>query len=665
MNKLLIAQRRIMVILLFLEAAMITLSIVFYYYKPQWGYYFIVLASSCAFFFLLDFLIGVSFNFLFKKTRGNAELKAADIIGQDVTEAYNFGQIGLAVCDHNDNVIWTNEFLSSRFNNLLDKNIFDLFPGLFTLSDKNYSNQSIKITAESHVYQVELLKDARLYIFKDITDFENIYVYNQNQSPVIGYICIDNYSDVQIFVGDETRFADMLSDLRKMISNFGEKTNSLLRRIKEDRYLFITTMETYEKIFKDKFSIVDQVREKFPDGFTLSIGAAYGFPDYAKLAELASDALDVALSRGGDQTVIQPFSQQMIYIGGKTELLPSRNRVKIRTLSNSFLTILGNYKNVLIMGHTQADLDAIGSCLGVYLLCKFIGVPAKICWEEQLVEDKTRMAVESEYNKSEMDEMFVKMRNVDSLVTEETLLVLCDHNNPRISMFPNLINKCNQIAVVDHHRPNQDYIEDPLFNGVDTSASSASELITFYIIYNQKNIPIDERTATFLLAGICLDTHFYKEHSTNNTFEASAQLKNYNADGTKVTDFLKEELEEYRQKIAILNSSETPYYGCLVATSPDTEIVSPVTLSVVANEALTIKGIYVSFCIGRVGEHDVKISARSDGSVSVQLLMEKLNGGGHLAMAATNFIDISVDEAREKLLSILKDYLEDSKISTK
>ncbi|QOS39448.1 hypothetical protein DYE49_02840 [Treponema rectale] len=664
MNRLLSRQRKWLVITLLFEALIIGVLAVLYFEFPEFNYYYLLLMAVSSFFILFDFLVTMIFNFFYRERKGKSELKAAEIIGTDISEAYNFGQIGLAVCDHDNNIVWINEFLSRRFSNIVDKNMFDLFPGLFVLSDDNYNKESVKLSAESHVYQVELLKEARLYIFRDVTDFENIYTDNLNQSPVIGYLSIDNYNDVQIYVGDETKFADMLSDLRKMIVDFGESTNSMMRRIKDDRYLFITTMQSYEKILKDKFSIVDSVRNKFPSGFTLSIGVAYGFPDYAKLAELASNALDVALSRGGDQTVIQPFSQQMVYIGGKTEMLPSRNRVKIRTLSNSFLTIISNYKNVIIMGHTNTDFDAIGSCLGVYLLCKYVGVPAKICWEEQLIEDKVRMAVEGEFSKAEMEEIFVSMRNVDALVRDDALLVCCDHNNPQISLFPDLIKKCHDIAIIDHHRPTSVYIEDPVFNGIDTSASSACELVTFYITYNQKEIPIDSRTATFLLSGICLDTKFFKERATNNTFEASAQLKNFNADGPKVTDFLKEELEEYRQKIAILNNSETPYYGCIVSMSPDNDMVSSVTLSIVANEAMSIRGIYVSFCIGRTGPHEIKVSARSDGSISVQLLMEKLGGGGHLAMAAATFHDDgdTVDNVKERLMSVLRDYLDDAKL---
>lgn len=669
MNKLLTRQCKWLVITLFLEAAILGTLVVLYYYFPNFDYYFIILLAVSSVFVLFDATACFFFNYFFKKKKGQTELRACDIMGNDISEAYNFGLVGLAVCDHEDNVIWVNDFLGSRFKNMVDKRIFDVFPGLYVLSDSNYSNKTAKITVESHVYSVEFLKEAKLYVFKDITEVENLNTFNKNQSPVIGYICIDNYSDVQMSIGDENKFADVISELRKKIAAFGDESKSMMRRIKDSRYLFITTMENYELLLKDKFSIVDSVRKDFAEkgGFTLSLGVAYGFPEFKKLSELASNALDVALSRGGDQTVIQPFSKQMIYIGGKTELQPSRNRVKLRTLSNSFLTILKSYKNVIIMPHTMADFDAIGSALGVYLLCKceFVNVPAKICWDEQLIEAKARKAVEGEFTKAEMNETFISMKEVDSLDTEETLLVCVDHNNPDISIFKNQLNKFSHIAIVDHHRPTSKTFDSPEFNCVDTSASSASELITFFINYNQNKILIDGRTATFLLSGICLDTRFFREHATTNTFEASARLKDYNGDIAKVSEYMEEEYEEYKQKISILNNAETPSYGCLVCTSPDKEIVSRTILAISGDEAVSIQGISVCFVIGRTNEHEVSVSARSDGSVSVQLLVEKLGygGGGHLKAAAAQAKNSTVEEVKAKVLAVLKDYLKDASVN--
>lgn len=664
MSEILKKQQRVSLIVLVLEAlGILAVTFCYFYYPSSESYYFIAIGLM-ALYVILDAALAYFFNFRVGKVKSKTELTSAMIIGADVNEAYNFGQIGIAVCDHANTVMWTNDFLSMRFNNLVDHNIFEILPGLSSLTNKTGKKDVVKITYESHVYNVELLEEAHLYVFKDVTDFENADMTNKNQSPVVGYIAIDNYADVQMATAEETVFADMLAKTRSLINGFASASSSLIRRIRDDRYLFITKNENYQKILKDKFSIVDRVRNSFPggNGFTLSIGVSYGFDDYAKLAEMASSALDVALSRGGDQTVIAPFSQPMIYFGGKRELQPTRNRVKVRTLSNSFITILRNYRNVIIMGHTIADFDAIGAALGVHLLCQYINVPSSICWEDQLIEDKCRLAVLREFSREEMNSIFVGLKDVHSLIHEDTLLVLVDNNDPTRVIFPGIVRDFKDVAIIDHHRPGVNQLTDTVYTNIDSSASSTAEILTSYITYNANNIPLDKRTATFLLAGICLDTGSFKEHATVSTFEAASQLKNYNADSEKVYDFLKEDFEEYRQKISILNNAETPFYGALIATSPDHDILSSVTLSQVANQAIAIRGIFCAFCIGRTSEHEVKISARSDGSVNCQMLMEKLGGGGRFTMAATAFNDIKVDEVKDKLKSVLNDYLEEAKV---
>ena len=216
--------------------------------------------------------------------------------------------------------------------------------------------------------------------------------------------------------------------------------------------------------------------------------------------------------------------------------------------------------------------------------------------------------------------------------------------------------------MIDHHRPGAFVVNSPVFEDVDTSASSASEILTSLISYNPNQIYVDERTATFLLTGISLDTHSFREHAVNSTFEAAAQLKLWNADSIKVVDFLKEEFEEYRQKIAILDNSEVPFSDVFVSVSDDNDIVSEITLSRVADEAISVRGISISFCIGRITPHRIKVSARSDGTVNCGTLMEKMHGGGRFTMAATTLDDMTVMEVKKLLLEVIKDYIDDARI---
>lgn len=666
MNKILSQQRKWLSFIFLVEILGLVALFLVSLFLPDFPYYFYIALGFIGFYIFVDTVFIILFNMLLRHKKAQTELKAATIIGNDINQAYSFGQLGLAVCNHKNNVIWVNDFMSERFNDIVDTNIFARFPKLERLRDaaRETSKEHPTITFENKTYEVDLIEEARLFIFKDITDFANIYTYNQNQSPVVGYILIDNYSDIQMNIGDDAKFMEMQKGVNDMITEFGNECNALLRKIKDDRYLFIMTKEHYQKIYSEKFPLISKVSKEFPRGFTLSMGIALGFPDYARLASMASSALDAALSRGGDQVAVDNHGQPLAFYGGKTDLMPSRNRVKTRTLSNTFSTILKSYTNVVIMGHKNADFDAFASALAVYLLCKSAGVEAKICFEDQLVEPSCRRAVEYEFSKEEMREMLVDMREVDSIIHDKTLLVMVDHSNPTISIFPEYVKKFDHIAVIDHHRPGTNVVNDTVFDDVDTSASSASEILTSFIVYSPNDIEVDERTATFLLTGICLDTHFFREHATNSTFEVCAQLKNWNADTMKVVDFLKEDLEEYRQKISILDSATMPYTGVYVTKAPDEDFVSNVTLSRIADEAVSVRGVQASFCIGRTSPHNIKICARSDGSVNVGILMEKIGdgkkGGGRFLAAAADFPDVHVDDVVEELNKVLKDYLEDA-----
>ncbi len=662
MNKLLKKQRLFASYALLIKSLLIVALSLFYIFIPEFQFYFHISIVLLALFSIFDVASLIAFNLYFQKAKGKAETTSAEIMGNELNEAYNFGEIGLAVTNKENDILWVNDFLGKRIPDIVDEKIDAVFPKLADLLKENSTQSQANIKYENHSYHVEYLKDVKLFVFKDTTELDNVSLLNQRQAPVVGYIMIDNYSDIQMYVSDEIRFADMAAKTRNLIQEFALKYNAMLRRLKEDRYFFVTTKENFDKLFEDKFPIIDEVRKSFDNGFTLSIGVAFKFDDYAKLSELASSALDVALSRGGDQAVISPFGESLIYVGGKTELKPNRNRVQVRELSRSLLAILKSYPKILIMGHDTADFDAVGSALGAYLLCQHIGKNAKICWEDQHVEDNARIAVRSSFTQEEMDKIFINYKDCNEWIDKNTLLLAVDHNNPSIAMFPEIVKKMSNIAVIDHHRPGPISYSNYVFNGIDSSASSASEIITSYCTYNSDKIEIDDRTATFLLSGIALDTHFFKEKATEATFEIAAQLKNFNANSAKVDDFLKENLEEYKQKISILNSNKMYQSDIMICWAPDNEFVNSVMLSKVATEAINIRGIVCAFCIGRVSETDVKISARSDGSVNCQILMQKLGGGGHFAMAACQNSNIDIETMIKKLEAVLNDYLDDARI---
>ena len=282
---------------------------------------------------------------------------------------------------------------------------------------------------------------------------------------------------------------------------------------------------------------------------------------------------------------------------------------------------------------------------------------------EKDIEPKTRAALKSTLGKSVIDSISITPDKAAELINDDTLVVLVDVHRPKMTMAPIICEKARSIAVIDHHRKAEDAVDNPVFNYIDTSSSSASEMVTEIIHYNKNEVDIDPKYATIMLAGILLDTNHFRRMTTTRTFEAAVYLKDMGADNDLADSFLKDEYEEFLLKTKILNNAETPYFSVVTTYAPQDEIVDRTLLAKVGEESLNIKGIRAIFVLGQIAEDVVGISARSDGYLNVQMIMEKMGGGGHLTSAATQLPNKTVDEAREELAKILELYINDAKAS--
>ena len=596
--------------------------------------------------------------------RQKTDLKAAEVIGSDVQEAYNFAMIGLAVTNDEDVVVWSNDLFKSRHIDIIDRNIFEWHPELTALKENPNPDHVAKIIVNSRNYEVKYLIEAGLWIFKDTTDYESVYAYSRDHAPVIGILAIDNYDDV---IRGEDDFNDIVTKVKTAIFTYAKEYSILLRRIKDDNYLMICTFADYLRMKDNHFSIIDKVRDVSSSSdipLTLSIGIARDFPDVNKLNELAYSALDIAMSRGGDQVVVSVYGSEMEFYGGKSEAQEKRNRVKIRVLADSFISLLKNSSNVLIMGHTNMDMDAFGACLGVKAICDRLNIDSRIIADLKATEVKTRGAMLSSFSKEELDDLVVTSKEAINLVGSNTLTVVVDVHIPNMVMAPAVLEKCTKVVVIDHHRRAEDYIENPVFNHIDPAASSTCELMAEFIRFASINprVEIPSKYATIMLSGIFLDSSYFKSKNTGiRTFEAATILKEYSADNSLADDFLKDDYEEYRSVHEIVNNMEHPFYGVVVSIADPTKIFDNATIAKAANACLAFKGIHASFVIGRTGNKDIRISARSDGSINVQYLAEKLGGGGHFSMAAVSFDGTSCEEVREALINVLDTHLQDAK----
>ncbi len=608
----------------------------------------IVIVVNCLFVWIVILILST--------LRQKTDLRAAEVIGSDVQEAYNFAMIGLAVTDDKNIVLWTNDLFKSRHIEIMDMDIIAWQPDLATLRDLANGDQTAKVVINSRTYSVKLLQDAGLWIFKDITDYESIYNYSKDQAPVIGILAIDNYDDV---VRGDDDFNDVVTKVKNDIFGYAKDYGILLRRLKDDSYSMLCNYASFERMLEDKFSIIDKVRGESIRGeipLTLSMGIAHDFPDVIKLNDLANDALDIAMSRGGDQVVVSAYGQEMKFYGGKSEAQEKRNRVKTRVLADSLISLINASDRVLIMGHAMMDMDAFGACLGMKAICNRLKKNSRIVVDLKNTEFKTRAAMTSSFGKDELEKLIVNSKDAEDLIAGNTLLIVVDVHIPSMVMAPKLIDKAAKIVVIDHHRRAEEYIDSPVFNHIDPAASSTCELISEFIRFSSINpkIELPSTYATIMLSGIFLDSSYFKSRNTGiRTFEAATILKEYGADNSLADDFLKDDYEEHKEVTDIVTNLETPYYGVVIATANTDRLYDHATIAKAANLCLSFKGVHAAFVIGKVNNREIRVSCRSDGTINVSLLAERMGGGGHFTSSAVTFATSDVREVKNIIAGVL------------
>ncbi len=622
-----------------------------------------ILYISISVIIFLNVVLVWSASIVFAKFRKKSDLRAADLIGGDIQEAYNFGMLGLVIVDDNNIVIWTNDLFKDRQIDIVDTNVYEWQPKLEEF--QTLSNDSvIKLEINSRSYDVKFLSEAGLYIFKDNTEYEELFDHSKRQAVVVGIIMIDNYSDISGTTDDSN---DIISKIRNTIFQYTKNFNVLIRRYRNDAYFVLCNYESLSLMQKDKFSLIEQIHhlgEKQDTPPTLSIGLAHNFPDVTKLNEMAENAIDIAMSRGGDQVVVSKYGEELQFYGGKFEAQENRSKVKDRVMADSVLSLIRNSSNVIIMGHVNLDMDALGSCLGMCAICEYCKKDSVIVYDPKLTESKTRGALTQAFSRDEVNRLTVTPNEALDKLKSNTLVVVCDVHKPSLTMAPKLLDKATKVMVIDHHRRSEEFIDSPVFSYIEPSSSSASEMIAELIHYSSANprIIIPSAYATIMLSGIFMDSNFFKAKGCGTrAFEASMVLKEYGADNATADEYLKDEFEEYTLITKIISTLKTPYYGIVYCTADEDDIIEPATLAKVGNQCMQMRGVNACFVIGKISEKEVRISCRSDGTVNVQLIAEQLNGGGHFTMAAGTLKNVTISRVEENLLEVLNTYLNDAR----
>ncbi|MBM7645512.1 c-di-AMP phosphodiesterase-like protein [Scopulibacillus daqui] len=568
--------------------------------------------------------------------------------------------IGIILYDNDHNIEWMNPYMISLTggDSFLAHSLNLISEALIPIIKGDSEEEIVKIQKRN--YLVTIRREDRLLYFSDVTELKDIEERYNNEQSVFAIIYLDNYDEVTQGMEDQVK-SNINNELTGMIKDWGANYDIYLKRFSSDKFFAVLNQKILKDLEKTRFSILDNVRELKTQShipFTLSIGIGLGMHSLPELGQLAQSALDLALGRGGDQVVIKEPHGKVKFYGGKSNPIEKRTRVRARVISHALSELVHESDQVLIMGHKHPDMDSIGACIGIMKIAESNDKQASIVIDPENYGSGVIKLIEEIREREELWDKFISPDDAIDQVTARTLVVVVDTSKPSMVMEPKLLSKAERIVVIDHHRRGEEFIDDPVLVYMEPYASSASELITELLEYQPKHLSLDPIEATSMLAGITVDTKSFTFRTGSRTFDAASYLRSHGADTILVQKLLREDLTQYKRRAKLIKSSEIYKDNIAIAMGKEDEKFDQVLIAQAADTLLSMDGISASFVIAVRLDGKISISARSLGEINVQLIMENLGGGGHLTNAATQFEDISLEEAKEKLKSTINEYIE-------
>src|SRR5690625_5182588 len=569
--------------------------------------------------------------------------------------------IGIIMYSEDFEVEWSNPFMNqfTEDETYVGKSLQELSEQL--IPNIKEDKEDVWISIEQFYFQVTVKKEERLLYFFDRTKQKKIERKYDDEQTVIGVIFLDNYEEVTRNMEDAVK-SELNSTITSTLNHWAQQYGLYLKRTSQERFLAVGTNDILEELEETRFNILDKVRELENEKgennpVTLSMGIGYGEADLPALGELAQSSLDLALGRGGDQVAIKSYEGKVRFYGGKTNPMEKRTRVRARVISHALRDLVKASDNVIIMGHKTPDMDSIGASLGVLNIAQANEVDGFIVFDsEDLNSGISRMikAIQEE----DVWESFITSEEAEEQITSKSLIVIVDTHKPSLVANERLLKYTDYKVVIDHHRRSEDFIDDPTLVYMEPYASSTCELVTELLEYQPSTLKLSRLEATCLLAGIIVDTKSFTLRTGSRTFDAASYLRARGADTVLVQTFMKEDFEQYLERSNLIKRAKVYRDSIAIAVADEGEVIDHILIAQAADTLLTMNGINASFVISERDDGRIGISARSLGDVNVQIIMEQMEGGGHLTNAATQLEDTSIHEAEKLLKETLRQYFE-------
>ena len=578
----------------------------------------------------------------------------------------------LIILETNGNIVWKSskfitEFANIDINNYLNDLIIDIKDEISKSENpkvKSIVRENIEIGKKIYKIQGEFAKSKKnerrrpaeymmILYFIDETEKYELEQENENEKTCVGIIMIDNYEEVMQRIDTEQK-AQVMAKVERIIYDWVNETNGILVKSDRDTYVYIFEQRYLDKIIENKFTILDSIKDivrRDKIQLTLSIAISNEGETDREVYKSASAAMDVILGRGGDQAVVRQDGKYQFF-GGKVEEVEKRTKVKARIVAHALEELMSECNKVMIMGHVNPDIDAMGSALGIYRMAVSLRKEVNIVTNVEAPSIKSFIeSIQEDYK-----DVFITKETALSQIDAETLLVVVDTHKKTYVEEPELLNKTNKIVVIDHHRRSADFIENSILTFQEVYASSASELVTEIVQYTQNEIELSTIEAEALYSGIMMDTKNFTFKTGVRTFEAAAYLRRCGVDIIKVKKWFQSDLESYNKIAEIVKKAEIIRETIGISTYGVQEKDTSLICAKAADELLTIGNITASFVLGNMEDGKICISGRSLGDINVQMILEKLGGGGHISLAGAQLENMTIEEAKQELLAKIEEY---------
>ena len=597
--------------------------------------------------------------------------------------------IPILIADYAGNCLWRNKNFDKQFCNeetsgkfVVDSVIpnltLDTYPKTYEQnSEIHFHNEDIfykaviqkvnvdKVTGENGENPETMGLGDNFYVFfiYDETEIVHYIKENNEQRLDVGLLYIDNY-DESLEQVDEVRRALLSALIDRKINKYMMKIDAITKKLEKDKYIFLFKHKYLSYLQNDKFSLLDDIRtinSREESSITISMGIGTQGDTYKKRQEYSRTAIDLALARGGDQVVVKT-KDNLLYYGGKSRQQEKNTRVKARVKAHALRESIEVAEQVIIMGHRLPDEDALGSAVGIYRIADSLGKRAHIVVNKvsASLRPVVNMLLE---NGNYPGDFIISGETAKEIFTEGTLLVIVDVNHASYTDEPALVTMASSLVVLDHHRQSGESFPNPTLSYIESYASSACEMVAEVLQYiGDDGIKIKPAEADAMYAGIVIDTNNFMNQAGVRTFEAAAFLRRNGADVVRVRKLFRDRLEDYRARAEAIQKAEIYHGAFAISVCPSEGLESPTVVGAqAANELLDIVGIKASFILTQMGD-TIYFSARSIDEINVQIIMERLGGGGHRTIAGAQLKGATIDEAREKLKDLITDMMEKGEI---